>query len=116
MKRTKLDPNHIAQSVFDEESQANRVQVVNTEIAIELRAEDGDSVLTQSQMQVIQCKAGDVVDTSKATKICVTAQTHLSLVVLGNDIPLGQPPIGAVLMICSPAVKVSNDCIVILQS
>jgi hypothetical protein len=41
---TKLAPHQIAQSVYSVASEAIKTTLVNTEIAIELSAEDGDSV------------------------------------------------------------------------
>lgn len=44
MAITKLDPVQIQRMAFDEEVNANRAKLVDTEIAVELSAEDGDSV------------------------------------------------------------------------
>jgi hypothetical protein len=41
---TKLAPHQIAQSVYDESNEAIRTTIQNMEIAIELSADDGDSV------------------------------------------------------------------------
>jgi hypothetical protein len=41
---TKLAPHQIAQSVYDEPNEAVRTTIQNMEIAIELSADDGDSV------------------------------------------------------------------------
>jgi hypothetical protein len=41
---TKLAPHQIAQSVYDEPNEAIRTTIQNMEIAIELSADDGDSV------------------------------------------------------------------------
>lgn len=40
-----LDPYHIAQAIYDADSNSNRVKMVDAEMQIELSAEDGDSVL-----------------------------------------------------------------------
>jgi len=44
MVRSKADPNHISQLTFDEESNSTRVKLVDTQINMELDANDGDSV------------------------------------------------------------------------
>ena len=51
---SKADPIQIARRVFDEESDSNRVKLVETEMAIELSAEDGDSVLAVHTSLVLQ--------------------------------------------------------------
>lgn len=43
---TKLAPHQIAQSVYDAPNEAIRTTIQNMEIAIELSADDGDSVIT----------------------------------------------------------------------
>ena len=43
---TKLAPHQIAQSVYDEANTAVRTTIQNMEIAIELSADDGDSVIS----------------------------------------------------------------------
>ena len=42
---TKLAPHQIVQSVYDEANTAVRTTIQNMEIAIELSADDGDSVI-----------------------------------------------------------------------
>lgn len=46
MERTysKLDTIQIQRKVFDEEDESNRVKIINTEMEINVSAEDGDSV------------------------------------------------------------------------
>ena len=44
------DPNQIVRYSYDDEKNASRVTVVETEMAIELDADDGDSVQTQSRL------------------------------------------------------------------
>lgn len=51
---SKADPIQIARMVFDEESQANRVKMVDHEMAIELDAADGDSVIAVNESLVLQ--------------------------------------------------------------
>lgn len=43
---SKLSPHQIAQQAFDEPSSSLKVSLQNTEVAIELDAADGDSVIT----------------------------------------------------------------------
>ena len=44
MSRSKIDPVHIVQSVYDEETESNKVSIVGTEMSIAVSIEDGDSV------------------------------------------------------------------------
>lgn len=63
MVRSKYDPNHITQIVFDEESRANRVKLVDTQISIEVRAEDGDSITSHPVKLTISslgCTSDDI--------------------------------------------------------
>jgi hypothetical protein len=61
-ERSKRDPNHISQLVYDEEANANRVKLADTEIAMELSADDGDSIESQPAKLIasaIGCAAED---------------------------------------------------------
>jgi hypothetical protein len=44
MSRSKIDPIHIQQYVFDEETESLKVKLIPIEMSIELDANDGDSV------------------------------------------------------------------------
>lgn len=44
-KYSKLDPLQMQRIAFDEDTGANRVTMVNTELAIEISAADGDSAI-----------------------------------------------------------------------
>lgn len=50
MNRSKLDPNQIMQYEHDDSTHAKKVTVVDADIAMELSADDGDSVQTQGRM------------------------------------------------------------------
>lgn len=52
MERSKRDPSHIAQLVFDEESLANKVKLTDTEINIEL-SHKKDSVIAHPAHLVV---------------------------------------------------------------
>lgn len=116
MGRSKADPNQIVQITFDEELEAVRVHVLPTEMQMELSAEDGDSIQTQKQMQVIVASAGQVIDSSKASRMCLSAESVVSMVVGELEVSLGTLTPGQVKEICSPAIKIATACTVILQS
>ncbi len=44
MSRTKIDPIHIQQLVFDEDTESYKMKMVGTEMSVELSHSDGDSV------------------------------------------------------------------------
>lgn len=122
MSRSKMDVNHIQQITFDEDAEAVRVLMLPTDMSIELSAEDGDSVQTQKQMQVLEVLANQIIDTSKASKICILSE-DLSVesvsaiaLVLNKEIHLMELVPGHIEAICVPAIKLSVNCIVILQS
>jgi hypothetical protein len=66
MSRSKVDPVHIQQYVYDEELEAYRVHILPTEIQMELNAEDGDSVI---------CKHDSIVVDQTAIQSCVGMKT-----------------------------------------
>lgn len=115
MALTKMDPIQIQRASFDEEKMANRVVMAPTEMSIELNHEDGDSVYSHQKMQVIQCKAGQVVDTSHVDTICCTTSVALSAVILNKEMPFATLSRLTPLAICVPAVKVATDCVLILR-
>ncbi len=88
MARSRLDPVQMQQMAFDEDLGASRVHLVDADIAIELAAEDGDSVITKVQSEVIPVSDEQVLDLSMYTKVCLIGanQAHLKLVVDNKEI------------------------------
>ena len=111
-----MDPIHIAQSVYDADLEAQRVYMLPTELEMELNADDGDSVLALRQMQVVDAQADVLIDSSKATRMTVTETCEVKMAVADVEISLGSLNPGQILEICSPQIKVSVSCKVILQS
>lgn len=116
MPRSKLDPNQIIQTTFDEQLEAQRVSVLPMEMSIELDAQDGDSVLVLKDMQVIQAMAGQLIDSSKASRMSVTISCNVNMIVGEVSVSLGSLAAGQVKEICSPQIQVDQNCTVILQS
>jgi hypothetical protein len=118
MAKSKMDPVHMLQESYDEATQSFNMQLKNLEMAIELSAADGDSVLTQPQMLELKVTAGDIIDTSKYTKICALGASTLVSAVMSDSVEIELPalPQGAVVAICVPKIKVMSDCYIILQS
>lgn len=103
---------------YDEDAQAFNMQLKNLEISMELNADDGDSVSTQSKMTELKVTAGDIIDTSKATKICALGASPAIKAIMSDDTEISMPSLsaGAVTAICVPKLKIMSDCYIILQS
>lgn len=67
-KRTRRDINQIAEFEHDEDTNSKKVKIVSTELAIELRADSGDSVQCQSRCESITLSAGEEFDISKYSR------------------------------------------------
>ena len=75
MARSKLDPNLIIQCEHDEALAAKKVRIIGTEMAIELNADDGDSVITQARCESMELTTDQEFDISKyykAKMYCLT--------------------------------------------
>lgn len=106
------------QYAYDEDSQAFNMQLKNLEISMELNADDGDSVSTQSKMTELKVEAGDIIDTSKATKICALGASPAIKAVMSDDTEINMTSLaaGTVTAICVPKLKIMSACYIILQS
>jgi hypothetical protein len=110
-EKTRLDMVHIAQLSFDEELGASRVHLVDADLAIELSADDGDSVITKKQTKSIPVKDGDVLDLSMASKVCLIGAegAKLSAVLDNEEILVYNIVKGSIVDICLTKVKISLD-------
>lgn len=125
MARSKLfDPVHILQHIYNEDSESINVELLPTEISMELNADDGDSVLVQKQMTVLDdVQDGQLIDTSKASRLCIlsedsNAQVELFAVIGNKNISLGSLSLGQIKEICLPEIFLATNSalIVILQA
>jgi len=69
MNKSKLDPNQISQYEHDEETCSKKVKMVNTELAMELNADDGDSVQTQARVFEYSPASGEAIDITACKEI-----------------------------------------------
>lgn len=117
MAKTKLDPVHIAQYGFDEDLEAHRVHILPHDMEFNLSADSGDSILTQKQMLVLEVQPGQIIDTSKHSKVAVACDTEVTLtaVISNNDYSLGTVGLHPIAL-CVPHVKADKACTIILQS
>lgn len=60
--RSKLDPTHITQMTYDENSEAVKVKIQDAEMSIELSANDGDSVTSHPVKLVASAMGCDITD------------------------------------------------------
>lgn len=119
-----LDPVHMLQHAYNEQDESFNVTMLPMELSIELNADDGDSVLVQNKMTVLENAQDSLsIDTSKVSKICVlsqdqSAQVQLKAVINDIEIPMGNLNLNEVKSLCVPAIKlVSNSpLILVLQS
>jgi hypothetical protein len=116
MGRSKLDSTQIFQHVYNEEKEAFSVDMLPTEMSIELNADDGDSVIARREMEVLDVSADEIIATSKHSRMSVTVETEIKMVVSGIEISLGILAPGQVKEICSPEIIVILACKVVLQS
>lgn len=125
MGRSKLDPNQIFQHVFEDDTEALRVQMLPTEMEMNISSESGDSVLIHADCLTLETHSGDVLQTGKFTKLAVysidpTVKVTLKAKVLGLLIPVTEIVVNSgPTEICSPEMVI--DCgeasvIVVLQS
>lgn len=112
---TRLSPTHIAQHEHDEDSNAKRVTMVNTDIAIELDAGDGDSV----EMRAMEMRAtpalNEEVNISKMARASVwveggTGSYSIEVGVGAAWMTVGSVSSGegAVVPVCGDKLKVSG--------
>lgn len=126
MSRSKLDPTHISQLTFDEESEALKVKMHDTEINMELNHEDGDSVtahpakLVASAIECVEADDNQVVipaqDCSSLRELHLSvegeglAEVHVSPVDSGDFFyKLGEA--GQILKVCARRVKVVSKSV-----
>lgn len=115
MSISKLDPVQMQRTSFNEEKSAYRVDMVDNEFQIELDHNDGDSVYSHKKMQVIQYKAGQIIDTKIVETICCTEDVSITAVILTKEFPLGDLLKMTTLSICVPSIKINKDCTIILR-
>lgn len=105
MSRSKVDPNQITQITFDEEMEAVRVQILPTEMEFDVH-----------QMEVIEAVAEQEIATHNYLRmnIICDAPVEIKMVVAGQEVSLGAK--SGICEICTPAIKVMADCIIVLQN
>lgn len=85
--RSKLDPNQISQFEHDEENCAKRVTIVNTEMAMELSADDGDSVQGQARVFEYQVISGEEFDITFCKELIIYCDESYTLEI--SPVPSG---------------------------
>lgn len=110
---SKLDPTQIIRAQHDDESAAQRTKLVDTEMEINVSAEDGDSVYAHKKMTIFKAEAGDVIDTSMATRMQCFPDVEYKVLIDGEEIASATS--AGVVQLCVPEIKVEQSCVVILQ-
>lgn len=80
----KLDPIQIARMKFNETLNADRVELAG-DVAIELSAEDGDSVIIKKQTIAEKVESGQTLDLSSASKVMLAGDVAEATLVLLVD-------------------------------
>jgi hypothetical protein len=75
-KNKGIDPTHIWQAIFDEDSESIKVELLPLELAINLDAEGGDSVLALPQSLILE--QGEA-DCKRIKSICLYGQGVVSV-------------------------------------
>jgi hypothetical protein len=118
MARSKnLDPVHMLQHSYDEDVEAFKVKLADTEMAMELSADDGDSVLTFKPMLVIDAKMDELLDSAKYSKICIYEDEVILSLLKEDGMLLHKLTMikGQVIDILSPKFSVNKDCTIVLK-
>lgn len=112
-----LDPVHMIQIAFEEDSEAFRVKLADAEINMELNSEDGDSVIARKDFLVMEVQAHVMVDVKKYSKICVYSdnvvmhiQTDSGLILANKNIVQAEP-----IEILAPNVSFDKACTIVLR-
>jgi hypothetical protein len=110
----------ILQRVFDSTSSA--LKITSTDMAIELSANDGDSVLTQRQTIQVAVTAGQIIDVSKYSRITylssVNANTATKIMLLDNVTEVNGPTLamGVATEIAAVNLKITLAGEIVLQA
>lgn len=110
MSMSKLDSNQINKLTYDSVNNANRMTMVSTDIAIELSAADGDSVIAKSQSTALLIINDQVVDLSMVNSIMFVSQDVVTvgvfLVIDGDEIEVyNSIPTNTLTEICLTTAK-----------
>lgn len=106
-----LDTNQIQKACYDPVLEAMKVSLLPTELAIELSADDGDSVISRKEMLVQSVLSDEVIDISKFSRISVLSEDlnltiDLKVVLNENiEIAIGSIQLAAIRDVCYPKIK-----------
>lgn len=127
MERSRLDPTQIAQMTYDEVSRATKVKLQDTEMNMELSADDGDSVLSEPVKLVtsaVGCDEADnnsdvipALDCSKLREVHVSVEGTGSVDVLLSPVDSGDffytaGHADAIIKVCARRIKVKSNNVV----
>lgn len=116
MSRKNLDPIHMLQHSYDEDVEAFKMKLADTEIAMELSADDGDSIISFKPMLVLDVISNVLQDSSKYSKLCVYDEVELILKnVDGTELHRMDLVKGQIIDILSPNFSVNKNCIIVLK-
>lgn len=82
---SKLSPQQISQATFNEVKMAQRMELVDADLAIELNANDGDSVIVVEKNSMVLLGNNNIIDLSLVTKVCAYADNVILKVLDENQ-------------------------------
>ena len=109
MAKSKKDPAQIEQCEHNDDLNAKRVEIVHADIAIELDANDGDSVIAKKQTMAILLTDGIVLDLSMVEKVCLFGciSAKLDIVVDTEQLEAYTISRGILKEVCVTQVKIT---------
>lgn len=117
MSRSKVDPVHMMQFAFDDASESFKTKLTDTEIAMELSAEDGDSVISKREFLVVSLdENSQPLNVSMYSQICAYDDVQLTILLEDASV-LGQFTLIPcnVTSLLAPYIKVNKPCILVLR-
>lgn len=117
MSRSKVDPVHMMQFAFDDASESFKTKLTDTEISMELSAEDGDSVIAKREFLVVSIDENSPpLNVSMYSQVCAYDNIQVTIMLENNSV-LGQFSLipSNVTDILAPYIKVDKPCTLVLR-
>jgi hypothetical protein len=118
MSRSKVDPVHMMQFAFDDASESFKTKLTDTEIAMELSAEDGDSVISKREFLVVSLDENSApLNVSMYSQVCCYGDATTMIIQLEDNSILAEIVLvpNTVTQILAPYIKVNKPCKLVLR-
>lgn len=109
---SKLDAVQIIRETFDAATSSSKVNIVNAEIAVELNADDGDTIVNLRNTTTFTLTSGQVLNTSRVSRIAVYSADGAAAVTLvakigAVEISIGTLALNTIREIALPELKIT---------